>query len=124
MRTVRRALLVRDRRIPLEVALDRTARRRGLLGRDGIDGALLLQPAGSIHTVRMRFAIDAAFCTADLEVLAVQTLPPGRLSRPRRRVRAVLEAEAGSFVGWGIEPGVRLRTGAAPTRGSRAAGSS
>ena len=29
----------------LEVAESGAARRRGLLGRDGIDGALLLQPA-------------------------------------------------------------------------------
>ena len=37
----------------------------GLLGRDGIEGALLLRPARSVHTLGMRFAIDVAFCDAD-----------------------------------------------------------
>ena len=56
---------------PLEIAVDRRARRRGLLGRTGIDGALLLAPASSIHTVAMRFPIDVALCTRDLRVVAV-----------------------------------------------------
>ena len=37
-------------------------RTRGLLGRDGVDGALLLRPARSVHTLGMRFPIDVAFC--------------------------------------------------------------
>lgn len=93
---------------PLEVATTRRARRRGLLGRTGIDGALLLRPADSIHTVRMRFPIDAAFCDRDLRVVKVLTLPPGRLTRPRWKVRAVVEAEAGSFERWGLRAESRL----------------
>lgn len=105
-------LLVDGRPVaPLEVASDRRARARGLLGRGGLDGALLLAPVGSVHTFGMRFAIDAALCTDDLEVLAVRTLAPGRLTVPRRGVRAVLEAEAGCFVRWGLAPGCRLRAG-------------
>lgn len=96
---------------PLEVAQRRRDRRRGLLRRSGIDGALLLRPAGSVHTVGMRFAIEVALCTGDLRVVAVRTLPPGRLTRPRPRVRAVLEAEVGAFARWGIEPGVQLSVG-------------
>ena len=56
---------------------------RGLLGRDGIEGALLLRPARSVHTFRMRFAIDVAFCDRDLRVLRVVThgAQPGRVGR-------------------------------------------
>ena len=53
----------------VEVAVTRRARRRGLLGRDGIEGALLLEPARSVHTVGMRFPIDVAFLARDGTVL-------------------------------------------------------
>ena len=55
--------LLRDGEVlaSLEVADTRAARRRGLLGRDGIDGALLLAPARSVHTFGMRFPIDVAW---------------------------------------------------------------
>lgn len=96
---------------PLEVAVDRRARARGLLGRDAIDGALLLAPVGSVHTFGMRFAVDVALCTADLRVVAARTLTPGRLTRPRLPVRAVLEAEAGSFARWSLSAGSHLAIG-------------
>ncbi|WP_078624318.1 DUF192 domain-containing protein [Streptomyces monomycini] len=94
--------------IPLEIAASYRARSRGLLGRDGIDGALLLTPASGVHTFRMRFAIDVAYLTRDLTVLAVHTMRPGRLGRPRLRARHVLEAEAGAMPRWGLRPGTRL----------------
>ena len=48
----------------------RSARRKGLLGRDGIDGALLLVPARSVHTIGMRFPLDVAWCDRDLRSCA------------------------------------------------------
>ncbi|MDX3803677.1 DUF192 domain-containing protein [Streptomyces sp. AK04-3B] len=69
--------------VPLEVAASYRARTRGLLGRDAVDGALLLTPASGIHTFRMRIPIDVAYLTADLTVLAVRTMRPGRLGLPR-----------------------------------------
>lgn len=63
--------------IPLEVAASYGARTRGLLGRDGIDGAMLLTPAASVHTFRMRFAIDVAYLDREFGVLAVVTMAPG-----------------------------------------------
>ncbi|WP_161164592.1 DUF192 domain-containing protein, partial [Streptomyces sp. SID5910] len=86
--------------VPLEVAASYRARTRGLLGRDGIDGALLLTPAGSVHTFGMRFPIDVAYLDRRLTVIAVRTMPPGRLGLPRLRARHVLEAEAGAMAGW------------------------
>ena len=89
----------------LERAATRRARRRGLLGRDGIEGALFLPRTGSVHTVGMRFPIDVAYCDEDLRVLATVRMAPGRIGRPRLRARNVIEAEAGAFARWELRPG-------------------
>ncbi|MFF4454714.1 DUF192 domain-containing protein [Streptomyces goshikiensis] len=94
--------------VPVEIAASYRARTRGLLGRDGIDGALLLTPAASVHTFRMRFAIDVAHLDRDLRVIAVTTMPPGRLGLPRPRSRHVLEAAAGAMAGWSLRVGTVL----------------
>ncbi|MEV6651215.1 DUF192 domain-containing protein [Streptomyces sp. NPDC051219] len=95
----------------LEIAASYRARTRGLLGRDGVDGAILLTPAGSVHTFRMRFSIDVAYLDRELNVIAVRTMKPGRLGLPRLRSRHVLEAEAGAMEAWGLRPGVRVSIG-------------
>ncbi|MFD7667019.1 DUF192 domain-containing protein [Streptomyces sp. NPDC059788] len=94
--------------VPLEIAASYRARARGLLGRDGVDGALLLTPASAVHTFRMRFALDVAYLGRDFTVLAVRTMRPGRLGLPRLRARHVLEAEAGAMARWGLRPGARV----------------
>ncbi|MEV5639921.1 DUF192 domain-containing protein [Streptomyces flaveolus] len=94
--------------VPLEIAASYRARTRGLLGRVAIDGALLLSPANSVHTFRMRFPIDVAYLDRRLTVIAVRTMPPGRLGLPRLRARHVLEAEAGAMAGWGLRAGARV----------------
>ena len=96
-------------RVPVEVAASYRARTRGLLGRDGVEGVLMLTPAGSVHTFRMRFPIDVAYLDRHFEVVAVRTMHPGRLGLPRIRSRHVLESAAGAREGWGIRPGVRVR---------------
>ena len=105
-----RAWLVRDGVVmaSLEIADDRRSRMRGLLGRDGLEGGLLLRPARSVHTFRMRFAIDVAFLTHDLIVVRVVSLRPGRATLPVLRSRAVLEAQAGAFREWGLTVGDQL----------------
>jgi len=95
-------------RVPLEIAASYRARTKGLLGRDSVDGAMLLTPAGSVHTVRMRIPIDVAYLDRHLRVLTVRTMPPNRLGLPRLRSRHVLEAEAGAMAGWGVRAGVRV----------------
>jgi len=104
------AWLVRDTTVLASVELAESfgARLRGLLGRDGLDGALLLRPARAVHTIGMRFAIDVAFCDRDLRVLAVATLAPYRLSRPVRGACVVIEAERGAFERWGLAVGDEL----------------
>jgi uncharacterized protein len=104
------AWLLRDGEVlaSLELAPTRRARARGLLGRDGIDGALMLSPSRAVHTLGMRFAIDVAYCDGELRVLRVVTMPRYRLSLPVWRARSVIEAEAGSFARWNLLPGDQL----------------
>lgn len=52
-----------------DVAAAPAERRRGLLRRDGIDGALVIDPCRWVHTVGMRFPVDVAFLDADGVVL-------------------------------------------------------
>jgi len=92
----------------LEVADGFGARLRGLLGRDGIDGVLLLKPARSVHTIGMRFPIDVAFCSSDFVVLRVVTMKRYRLGRPCLKAACALEAEAGAFVHMELHPGDQL----------------
>jgi uncharacterized membrane protein (UPF0127 family) len=92
----------------LEVAEGRRARARGLLGREGCEGAILLRPARSVHTIGMRFPIDVAFCDDDLRVIRALTMSRGRVSLPVWRARAVIEAEAGAFARWRLLPGDQL----------------
>ncbi len=102
--------LVRDgeRICAVEVARSFGDRSRGLLGRDGIDGALLLEPATSVHTFGMRFDLDVAFLNRELVVLRVVRMPRNRLGRPVLRARSVLEARAGAFERWDLQAGDRL----------------
>ncbi|MFD7875813.1 DUF192 domain-containing protein [Streptomyces sp. NPDC059766] len=95
--------------VPLEIATSYRARTKGLLGRDRVEGAILLSPASGVHTFRMRIPIDVAYLDRRLDVIAVRTMKPGRLGLPRLRSRHVLEAAAGAMADWGLKPGVRVR---------------
>lgn len=91
----------------VHVPTTRRERRRGLLGRTGLEAGagLLLERCRSVHTVGMRFAIDVVALDPQLRVIAVRTLRPGRLLLPRPGVRHVLELGAGS----GVRRGDRFR---------------
>lgn len=99
--------LVRDGEVlaSAELAADRAARRRGLLGRDHVEGALVIRPCRQVHTIGMRIPIDAVFCGGDGRVLRIAHLAPRRVSRPVLRSRFVVEAAAGATDRW------RLRVG-------------
>jgi uncharacterized membrane protein (UPF0127 family) len=88
-----------------EVAVTRKVRRRGLLGRDHVDGVLVLRPCRQVHTFGMRFPIDIAFCDRDGFVLHISELRPGRISRFVFRASFAIEATAGSFERWQIRLG-------------------
>lgn len=93
----------------VELATSNAERRHGLLRRDGLDGGLWLQPCRQVHTFRMRFAIEVAYVDRRGRVLAVRSMPPGRMGPLLLRARAVLEAEAGVFAAWGLREGSTVR---------------
>ena len=81
-------------------------RLRGLLGRKGLDAdeGVLLRPVGAIHTMFMRFPIDAVFLDREYAVVkVVENLRPWRFAGARG-AKAVLELRKGAA-------GRRLRVG-------------
>ena len=70
--------LVSDARVlaSADVASDRSARRNGLLGRDGFEGALVFDRAAGCTRSGMRFPIDVAY--VDEEGVVVKTMRMGR----------------------------------------------
>jgi uncharacterized membrane protein (UPF0127 family) len=92
----------------VEMATERVARRVGLIGRPGLDGALFIAPTFAVHTMGVRFAIDVAFLDKDFVVLSTVRMKPRRVGWPRLRAKAVIEAEAGSFERWGLRRGDKV----------------
>ena len=108
------AWLVTDGRVlaSAEVVNGRRDRARGLIGRDGHEGALVLSPCRWIHTVGMRFPLDVAYVDAEGIVLRTVRMGRFRMGLPVPRARMVIEAEAGAFARWGLHVGdlVELRS--------------
>jgi uncharacterized membrane protein (UPF0127 family) len=85
-------------------------RARGLLGRDGLEPGegMLIDRAGSVHMLFMRFPIDVVFLSRDRTVVGVKhRLEPWRVAGVRRAV-AALELPAGAAAEVGVESGERL----------------
>jgi hypothetical protein len=89
----------RERFGPFVVDVPETGRERvrGLKGREALapNHGLLLRRCRSVHTVGMRFTIDAVLLDRRHRVIRIVTMQPGRLLLPRRRVRHILEVAAG-----------------------------
>jgi len=97
---------------PLAVADSAASRRRGLLGTDGVVGALWITRCPSVHMIGMRYPIDVAVVDRNGMVLLVATLKPWiGGTRPRLRASATVEAAAGAMAEWGIGPGDQLSIG-------------
>jgi hypothetical protein len=81
----------------LEIPRTHAERARGLLGRDGLDQmhALVLARCRSVHTIGMRFRIDAVLFDGSWALVGVRELPPGKMAWPRHRVRHIVEVAAG-----------------------------
>ncbi|MEZ5134377.1 MAG: DUF192 domain-containing protein [Acidimicrobiales bacterium] len=93
---------------PLELATTRRA-RPGLLGRDGIEGALLLRPARSVHTVGM--PSPSTWPTAAWRATRSRCCGWRRCVRRRRAGlagRRGPRAAAGALGTWGVSTGDRL----------------
>ena len=91
-----------------EVAATRAQRRRGLLGRTHVEGALVLPRTRWVHTIGMKVPIDVAHLTADGTVARTTTMKRHRLGRPVRHSAMVIEASAGAFERWGVRPGTHI----------------
>jgi len=88
-----------------DVASDGRARRKGLLGKDGVEGAFVLPRTRWIHTMGMSFAIDVAYLDANGSVLKTVRMRRNHVGMPVWRARTVIEASAGSFGRWGLHVG-------------------
>ncbi len=88
-----------------ESATERRTRTRGLLGRDGIEGALVLTRCRWVHTVGMRFALDVAYLDENGVVVKTVHMPCHRIGAPVWRARTVIEAQEGAFERWGLRVG-------------------
>ena len=91
----------------LEPAFDSESRRRGLLGRDGLDpeAAILIAPCNSVHTFFMRFTIDVVFASKDGRVLKVcRRLKPWRIAASLR-AHAAIEFDSSAGATEALKPG-------------------
>jgi len=104
------AWLVSDARVlaSAEVSSNRAARRRGLLKRDSLDGAFVIDRCRWIHTIGMRFPIDVAYLDSDDIVIKTIQMSRNRLGIPVWRARSVIEAESGAFARWGLHVGDKV----------------
>jgi uncharacterized membrane protein (UPF0127 family) len=96
--------------VTVERAVTRAARRRGLLGRDGLEAgcALMIEPCPAVHTAFMRFAIDVVFLDREgYAVKIVRDLTPWRIA-VAPRAHSVVEMAAGSFAHVDLAVGDRL----------------
>jgi uncharacterized membrane protein (UPF0127 family) len=94
----------------VEVAVTRSDRRRGLLGRESLEAssALILAPCSAIHTMFMHFDIDAVFVDDDgRAVKIVQHLAPWRIAL-QPFAHAVVELPSGSLRERPVDLGDRL----------------
>ncbi len=92
----------------LEIADTWHARLKGVLGRAHFEGALLIKPAFSVHTIGVKSDLDVAYCDSELVIIDVVTMAPNRMGKPRLRARQVIEAPKGSFERWGVGIGDQL----------------
>jgi uncharacterized protein len=115
--TLRSLLVDGTERGSCEIAESRAARRKGLLGRDSLQGSFLLVPCRNVHTLGMRFPIDVAYLKrggrelGSYTVVRTRAMVANRLDRPVLSAHAVLETSAGSFDAWGLSVGSTVEVG-------------
>ena len=94
----------------IEVADHGAARRKGLLGRDGLPAGegLWIIPCESVHTFGMRFPIDLVYLDRRRRVKKVRSaVPPWRLSACLS-AHSVIELAAGTIRSTQTSPGDNL----------------
>lgn len=94
----------------VELAVSRTERRRGLLGRRRLEtgAALILTPCFAVHTAGMQFPIDVVFVNRHgLAVRVVRQLAPWRIAIATG-AHAVIELPAGTVARCDLRTGDRV----------------
>lgn len=101
------AWLVSDGRVlaSADVALTSKARRQGVIGKRGFDGAMVIPQCKWIHSIGVKVALDVAYLNSVNAVIKVQRVKPMRIALPVAQSRIVIEAAAGSFARWGLKLG-------------------
>ncbi|MCF8010961.1 MAG: DUF192 domain-containing protein [Clostridiales bacterium] len=90
----------------VEYAYTFKSRLKGLMGRAGLEGALVLHPCSSIHTCFMRFPIDVLFLDKNYYILAaIKNMKPYRFSRIIKSANTVVELPAGMIEKTGTQYG-------------------
>jgi uncharacterized membrane protein (UPF0127 family) len=105
----------------LEPAFDSATRRKGLLGRDGLDpdAAILIAPCNSVHTFFMRFTIDVVFAARDGRVLKIcRGMKPSRIAASFGAHTAI-EFDSRAGLTDGLNPGDRLAIESTPAFSGR-----
>ena len=95
----------------LEMATDRQARARGLIGHRPlhIGQGMLIRPCRWIHMFGMGFPIDVLYVSRAGRVVAcTEKIAPGRIDRPVLSAHYVVELAAGSIHHFGVQVGDRL----------------
>lgn len=107
-------ILVERTRVPLAtratVARTLGERLKGLLGRERLPAgeALIFPSCRSIHTIGMRFPIDAIFVDREWRVVALNAVPPARILLPVRRAWGVVETPSGTIAQTQVAVGDQL----------------
>ena len=107
-RNVTRETIVAER---VEVADTSDARKRGLLGRTGLEPGtgLWLVPCEWVHMFGMKFAIDTVVLDKNNVVVGMQeSLKPGWIGKIFWRAHSTLELPAGTIRSSGIAKGDRI----------------
>jgi uncharacterized membrane protein (UPF0127 family) len=107
----------------IEPAFDSATRKRGLLGRDGLEAgyALVIAPCQGVHTFGMRFPIDVIFAARDGRIHTVRREVAPRRIALSLRAFAAIEMAAGSAARAALVVGdvLEVRSPIAETASSR-----
>jgi len=87
----------------VERAVNRGAKMKGVMGRESLDGAVLLPGVRSVHSFSLNWELDVAFLDGEGCVIRALRLHRNRVTLPVWRARSVLEAEAGAFARWDLK---------------------
>ncbi len=96
----------------VEVADSFCKRLKGLIGREGLpaNGALVIEPCSSIHTVGMKFRIDVLFLDREDRVVGMrENIPPYRFTKVFWKANRVVELPASTIVNSNTDIGDLIR---------------